>query len=323
MTGDGKTTTPFKRDTRTSEEEIRSYLNAFVEEYRNITKTDLPEHYERFPLWAYPVRIVAGITGSNVYFFVTRDSDPKENRIEICTSSNVRDLARVMDAFDLKPDEVVKILDIGSAIADWIKTAKAGEFDDNAAKTDAVEQVKRHYRNLAYSGVIEPRRFSEIKLTQYLPPINFLENHVDSTELKDKIVQMLEDAECEIMAAGWLDTYLLELLQKKSKAGIQIKIITKKPDKDGPMPNRTAYKRIVEIAQVRRNDLWHFRMIICDGKEVVVSSADLTTHSLTQNFEAGLWTSSPFIVQRAVQLFEKVWNHVDTIDVNQELKDQK
>lgn len=323
MTGDGKTTIPFKGDARTSEEEIRSYLNTFAEEYRNITVTDLPELCERFPLWAYPVRMVAGITKTNAYFFVTGDGNPKENRIEICTTSNVRDLARVMDAFDPKPDEVAKILGIATTIAIWIKTAKAGEFDDNAAKTDAVELVKRHYQNLALAGAVEPKRFSETKLTQYLPPMSFLENHVDSSELKDKILQMLEEAKCEIMAAGWVDTYLLDILQKKSKAGIKIRIITKKPDKDGPMPNRTAYKRIAEIAEVRRNDLWHFRMIICDGKEVIVSSADLTTHSLTQNFEAGLSTSSPFIVERAIRLFEKVWNHEETIDVNKELKDQK
>jgi hypothetical protein len=323
MTGNGKTTIPFGGDARVSEGEIKSYLNTFVEEYRNITTTDLPEVCEQFPLWAYPVRIVAGLTKSNVYFFVTRDGDPKENKIEICTTSNVRNLVKVMDAFDVKGNEVAKILGIADAIAHWIKAAKAGEFDDNAAKTEAATQVRRHYQNLASTGVIERFIFSDVIASQYLPPVSFLENHVDSTELRDKIIQMLEEAKLEIVASGWLDTYLLDVLQRKSKSGVKIRVLTKKPDKDGPMPNRTAYKRIAEIAQVKRNDLWHFRMIICDLKEVIVSSADLTTHSMTQNFEAGLWTSSPVIVQRAFQLFERVWNHGDTIDVNQEIRDQK
>jgi len=323
MTDDGKTTIPFDRIARVSEDEIKSYLNALVEEYRNITITDLPEICEQFPLWAYPVRIIAGLTKSNVYFFLTRDGDPKENKVEVYTTTKVRDLVRVMDAFDLKADQVAKILGIKSAVAIWIKMAKAGEFSDDVAKTDAITQVKAHYQSLASKGKIEPKNLADVEVVQYLPPASFLENHVDSTELRDKIIQTLENAKCEIMASGWLDTYLLDLLQRKSKAGVKMRIITKQPDKGGPMPNRTAYKRIVEIAQVRRNDLWHFRMIICDAKEIVVSSADLTTHSLTQNFEAGIWTSSPIMVQRAIQLFEKVWNHKDTIDVNQELKDQK
>ena len=319
MNSDFKAKIPFKREVRVNEKEIQGYLPTFVDEYRNITLTDLPYLYDQFPLWSYPVRIVAGITQSNVYFFITRDGNPSENRTEIYGIPQRRELARVWDDLEIQIDRVASVLKIASSISTWYKQAKEGGFDDNAAKADAAEQVTRHYRMLADKGEVSPHKFSEAKVPEYLPPVIFLENHVESTELKDKIKQMLEGAKQEIMIAGWLDTYMLDELQKKNKEHIPIQIITRQPDKGGPMPNRTAYKRITEIAQVRRNELWHFRMLICDKKEVLVSSADLTTHSLTQNFEAGLWTSSPAIVDRAVVLFGKVWNHKETIDVNQEV----
>jgi len=109
-------------------------------------------------------------------------------------------------------------------------------------------------------------------------------------------------------------------LQKKNKEGILIRVMTKKPDSNSPQPVRTMYKELVNIALVRRNNLRHFRLIICDNKEVLISSADLTTHGLSQNFEAGIWTGSPIVIKQALDLFEHVWQHEETVDVNQELR---
>jgi phosphatidylserine/phosphatidylglycerophosphate/cardiolipin synthase-like enzyme len=138
--------------------------------------------------------------------------------------------------------------------------------------------------------------------------------------LKSKIEQMLHEATKKIMVTGWLDTSLLDILQKKHAEGVSIRIITKRPESGSPQPTRTAYRKLVDIAEVRRNELWHFRLIVCDDKEALVTSSDLTTHSLSQNFEAGVWTCSPMVVNRAIKLFEKVWQHAETKDVNQELK---
>jgi len=321
MSPDEKRKIPFKDSVRASKQEVQGYLSKFFEEYRTITSTDLPETCDRFPLWAYPVRLIAGITRAKVYVFITRDGNPVETRVEVFDDTQRRELSQVMDAFTPQLEQVAKILNVRSAIYAIAKDAKEGEFNDNIARADATQLIEAHYRILADFKQVEPiSHSSKAKRPQYASPITFLENHVESNELRSKIEQMLKEATREIMISGWFDTILLDILQEKSKEGVSIRILTNKPDPTGPKPNRTAYAKIPEIAQVRRNDLWHFRMIICDGREVLVSSADLTTHSLSQNYEAGIWTSSPIIVKRATTLFEKVWQHKNTIDVNQETK---
>jgi len=321
MSPDEKRKIPFKDSVRASKQEVQEYLSKFFEEYRTITSTDLPETCDRFPLWAYPVRLIAGITRAKVYVFITRDGDPVETRVEVFDDTQRRELNQVMDAFTPQLEAVAKIVDVRSAIYAIAKDAKEGEFNDDVARSDATQLIEAHYKILADSKQIEPISYStEAKMPQYVPPITFMENHIESNELRSKIEHMLKEAKREIMVSGWFDTILLDILQEKSKEGVSIQILTNKPDPTGPKPNRTAYAKIPEIAQVRRNDLWHFRMIICDGREALVSSADLTTHSLSQNYEAGIWTSSPIIVKRAIALFKRVWLHKDTIDVNQEAK---
>ena len=314
---------PFGEGARASKKEIQAYLNTFIEEYRNITKVDLPQLCERFPLWAYPTRVVAGVTSSKVYVLITRDGDPKETRVEIYESSTFSKLGQVMDVFKPHQEEVAKILGIDSAVSILCKEADENQFSDDIARSDAVALVKKHYKVIEASGKVSPKKFFAAKLSEYVPPVSFLENHIESSELKNKIQEMLGEAKKEIMVSCWLDTFLLEIFQRKSKEGVKIRVLTKKPGSRSPTPVKTAYKKLVDIAEVKRNNLRHFRIIICDRKQVLISSSDLTTHSLSQNFEAGIWTSSPIVVRRAVKLFERVWKNKDTVDVNQEQQNRK
>ena len=57
----------------------------------------------------------------------------------------------------------------------------------------------------------------------------------------------------------------------------------------------------------------HFKMLVFDGKEVYVGSANLTGAGIgmkaetTRNFEAGILTDDPEIVERAMTQFDEVW----------------
>ena len=57
----------------------------------------------------------------------------------------------------------------------------------------------------------------------------------------------------------------------------------------------------------------HFKMLIFDCKEVYVGSANLTGAGIgmkaepTRNFEAGILTDTPEIVNAAIEEFDKVW----------------
>lgn len=57
----------------------------------------------------------------------------------------------------------------------------------------------------------------------------------------------------------------------------------------------------------------HFKMVVFDGKEVYIGSANLTGAGIgmktadKRNFEAGILTNDPQIVERAMQQFDDVW----------------
>jgi hypothetical protein len=57
----------------------------------------------------------------------------------------------------------------------------------------------------------------------------------------------------------------------------------------------------------------HFKMLVFDGKEVYVGSANLTGAGIgmkaetTRNFEAGILTDDPEIVEQAMNQFDEVW----------------
>ena len=57
----------------------------------------------------------------------------------------------------------------------------------------------------------------------------------------------------------------------------------------------------------------HFKMMIFDGKEAYIGSANLTGAGIgmkadgTRNFEAGILTDDPAIVAQAMDQFDEVW----------------
>lgn len=57
----------------------------------------------------------------------------------------------------------------------------------------------------------------------------------------------------------------------------------------------------------------HFKMLVFDGKEVYIGSANLTGAGIgmktdtKRNFEAGILTDDPEIVEKAMNQFDEVW----------------
>ena len=57
----------------------------------------------------------------------------------------------------------------------------------------------------------------------------------------------------------------------------------------------------------------HFKMLVFDGKEVYIGSANLTGAGIgmktdnKRNFEAGIFTDEPGIVEQAMNQFDEVW----------------
>ena len=105
----------------------------------------------------------------------------------------------------------------------------------------------------------------------------------------------------------------LALIAQLIRRGVEVRLIHAKE----PGPNfredfdkyPVLYDRLERVLCPRV----HFKMLVFDGKEVYVGSANLTGAGIgmksetTRNFEVGILTDEPEIVEQAMNQFDDVW----------------
>ena len=105
----------------------------------------------------------------------------------------------------------------------------------------------------------------------------------------------------------------LSLIAQLIRRGVEVRLVHAKE----PGPNfredfdkyPVLYDRLERVLCPRV----HFKMLVFDGKEVYVGSANLTGAGIgmkaesTRNFEAGILTDDPEIVEQAMNQFDDVW----------------
>ena len=95
----------------------------------------------------------------------------------------------------------------------------------------------------------------------------------------------------------------LALIAQLIRRGVEVRLIHAKE----PGPN--LYDRLERVLCPRV----HFKMLVFDGKEVYIGSANLTGSGIgmksdnKRNFEAGILTDAPEIVKQAMSQFDEVW----------------
>ena len=105
----------------------------------------------------------------------------------------------------------------------------------------------------------------------------------------------------------------MEVLAKLIKKGVAVRLIHAKE----PGPNfREDFDRFPILYEGLERVLCprvHFKMMIFDGKEAYIGSANLTGAGIgmkadgTRNFEAGILTDDPEIIEQAMNQFDEVW----------------
>lgn len=105
----------------------------------------------------------------------------------------------------------------------------------------------------------------------------------------------------------------LALIAQLIKRGVEVRLIHAKE----PGPNfREDFDKYPVLFDRMERVLCprvHFKMIVFDCKEVYIGSANLTGAGIgmkaetTRNFEAGILTDMPEIVEQAMNQFDKVW----------------
>ena len=105
----------------------------------------------------------------------------------------------------------------------------------------------------------------------------------------------------------------LALIAQLIRRGVEVRLIHAKE----PGPNfREDFDKYPELYDRLERVLCprvHFKMLVFDCKEVYVGSANLTGAGIgmkaetTRNFEAGILTDDPEIVEQAMNQFDEVW----------------
>ena len=105
----------------------------------------------------------------------------------------------------------------------------------------------------------------------------------------------------------------LALIAQLIKKGVEVRLIhAKEPGlnfREDFDKSPVLYDRLERVLCPRV----HFKMLVFDGKEVYVGSANLTGAGIgmkaetTRNFEAGILTDDPEIIEKAMNQFDEVW----------------
>ena len=105
----------------------------------------------------------------------------------------------------------------------------------------------------------------------------------------------------------------LAVLAKLIKKGVAVRLIHAKEPGPAFREDFDKYPVLYEGLERVLCPRVHFKMMVFDGKEAYIGSANLTGAGIgmkaesTRNFEAGILTDDPEIVEQAMNQFDEVW----------------
>ena len=160
------------------------------------------------------------------------------------------------------------------------------------------EFVERVFGLLREVGIGE-KRAHRVELHVTEPPLK--------RELLTAVEQLIRDAREEItIVTPYLDNQVLNVLIPRAKQGIKVNVITRSHKHTKGDEPREAWNHLAEDPKINHQcyDLLHSRMILMDKSVVLVSSADISHDSLEGQFNAGILTDDPIIVQKSTAFIE-------------------
>lgn len=135
------------------------------------------------------------------------------------------------------------------------------------------------------------------------------------TPLTDRIKEALKGATKDILISGWIGRAIIPDLKKCRELGVDIKIVTHRPQEaegtKGSSDKREAFEELqkfVDLENVRILHSCHARMVIVDEQIVFVGSMDLDSASLSERDEAAIMSEDIDIIARSRYLFQELFS---------------
>ena len=158
-------------------------------------------------------------------------------------------------------------------------------------------------------------------------------------DIVSKMREMLGKANNEILITSphiYYTDWLTAELKPAIDRGVRVRIIT------WPSYERKVFKNVEEVYEdkkqyftlkrflemfppgtVRLNDNIHAKLVAVDGREVLITTANITQTGLWENYEIGFWAENEELAMQAKEFFETVWNSEDTIELNENTLEPK
>ncbi len=140
--------------------------------------------------------------------------------------------------------------------------------------------------------------------------IEFVFTELERRTIKEKIASMLSKISKDdtLLITGYLGSPFLDKIIEAVNNGCKIRVVTRSlsgADKE----TRESTIRIFKSTPdgVRQNDTIHARLFVVEGKEAIISSADIKSDSIDTNYEAGIWTDNPLVMSEVSKFFDRVW----------------
>jgi cardiolipin synthase len=160
-----------------------------------------------------------------------------------------------------------------------------------------------------------------------------------SGEIVARMKEMFKNAKEEVLITSphiyytdWLTAELKPLIDR----GVKVRVIT------WPSFERRQFKSLEEVYEdkkqyftlkrflemfpsgtVKLNDNIHAKLVVVDGREVFLTTANLTQTGLFENYEVGFWAENEELAKQAKEFFERVWESPETIDLDEDSLDAK
>ncbi len=144
---------------------------------------------------------------------------------------------------------------------------------------------------------------------------------ISDKELYDSIVNLIKKSKKDIVISSpWIYNvnHILDELINADRKGVKIHIIMKEPKEDIDDKKYQNYKdKLIALKKLRdanANIVFdpsiHEKVVISDGKEMIVSSANLIGQSLTRNGESGMYTNNSSEIEKYQSRLERKYKKI-------------
>lgn len=180
------------------------------------------------------------------------------------------------------------------------------------------EGVKISKASIDWSNTLNEQRH-QTSLPVFLHTSPLFEKAIHVKQIHDKILEMLGGATQTIRISSlYVDMLYENIIDVIQENDVEVRMIVR-PRKDIQGIREKIAKSVLDIlsistrGKVRTNPVIHARMLIIDDKEVLISTSDLTRDQLFDEYNAGIWTRNPTIVESAIKFFDNVWEGSDVL----------